>query len=101
MMEVKEVVEFNLNATDVFLISNQLDENESSEILDMLSDIVQVENLTIIQDGDIDDWDQMIDTNLKGLLYLTKAVIPLLSEVAGAQIINIGSIITHGKVSRL
>jgi hypothetical protein len=54
MMEVKETVNFNLNATDVFLISNQLDENEATEIMDMLSDIVEVENLTIIQDGDID-----------------------------------------------
>ena len=48
--------------------------------------------LSSIQDGDIDDWDQMIDTNLKGLLYLTKGLIPLLSKVEGAQIINIGSI---------
>lgn len=48
--------------------------------------------LSSIQDGDIDDWDQMIDTNLKGLLYLTKGLIPLLSQVEGAQIINIGSI---------
>ena len=48
--------------------------------------------LSSIQDGDIDDWDQMIDTNLKGLLYLTKGLIPLLSLVEGAQIINIGSI---------
>ncbi|HPH83324.1 MAG TPA: SDR family NAD(P)-dependent oxidoreductase [Flavobacteriales bacterium] len=48
--------------------------------------------LSSIQDGDIDDWDQMIDTNLKGLLYLTKAIIPLLRKVEGSQIINIGSI---------
>jgi len=54
MMEVKETVQFNLNATDVFLISNQLDESEASEIMDMLSDIVKIETLNIIQDGDID-----------------------------------------------
>jgi hypothetical protein len=54
MMEVKATVEFNLNATDVFLISNQLDENEAKDIVDMLSDIILVENLNIIQDEDID-----------------------------------------------
>jgi len=53
-MEVKEAIVFNLNATDIFLISNQLDENEANEIVDMLNDIVTVENLNIIQDGDVD-----------------------------------------------
>lgn len=45
-----------------------------------------------LQRGNPDHWDRMIDTNLKGLLYLTRAVIPLLQDVQGAQIINIGSI---------
>ena len=54
LMEKKEKVSFDLNATDIFLISNQLDENEANEIIDMLSDIVPVEKLNIIQDSDID-----------------------------------------------
>lgn len=45
-----------------------------------------------IQRGNPDHWDRMIDTNLKGLLYLSRAVVPLLQAVEGAQIINIGSI---------
>jgi 3-hydroxy acid dehydrogenase/malonic semialdehyde reductase len=48
--------------------------------------------LDFIQDGNTDDWDQMIDTNIKGLLYLTRAAIPYLEKTEGAQIINIGSI---------
>jgi len=44
------------------------------------------------QNGLYDDWDQMIDTNLKGLLYLSKACIPLLKNGAHAQIINVGSV---------
>lgn len=46
-----------------------------------------------VQDGDIDDWEQMIDTNIKGLLYLTRQIVPTMIErkVAG-HIINIGSI---------
>lgn len=38
------------------------------------------------------DWDQMMDTNVKGLLYVTKAATPLLKESKNAHIINIGSI---------
>lgn len=45
-----------------------------------------------VQVGDLDHWDRMIDTNLKGLLYVSKAVIPLMYDVEGAQIVNIGSI---------
>ena len=48
--------------------------------------------LSAVQDGDPDDWDQMIDTNVKGLLYLSRAVIPLLEKVEGAQIVNVSSI---------
>ncbi|AFM05233.1 short-chain alcohol dehydrogenase [Bernardetia litoralis DSM 6794] len=50
-----------------------------------------------IQDGNLDDWDAMINLNVKGLLYVTKAILPKLlnktrSEINKGQIINIGSI---------
>ena len=48
--------------------------------------------LNTIQDGEIDDWERMIDTNVKGLLYISKAVLPLLIEQNGGHVINIGSI---------
>ncbi len=54
LMEKKELISFDLNSTDIFLISNQLDENEANDIIDMLSDIVPVEKLNIIQDSDTD-----------------------------------------------
>ncbi|MDO6759928.1 SDR family NAD(P)-dependent oxidoreductase [Tamlana sp. 2_MG-2023] len=44
-----------------------------------------------IQDGDIDDWDTMIDINVKGLLYVSKAIIPQMTERHSGHIINIGS----------
>ncbi len=50
------------------------------------------QGLDAIQDGDTDDWDRMIDTNVKGLLYVSKAVIPLLKKSSQAHVINIGSI---------
>ncbi len=48
-----------------------------------------------IQDGNEDDWDKMIDTNVKGLLYVSKAVIPLMTKRKSGHVINIGS--TAGK----
>lgn len=47
------------------------------------------------EDASLDDWDTMIDTNVKGLLYASKAVIPGMIERRKGHIINIGS--TAGK----
>ena len=44
-----------------------------------------------IENGSIDHWNRMIDTNIKGLLFVTKVMIPLLKETKG-HIVNIGSI---------
>jgi len=46
----------------------------------------------LIQDGDTQDWDEMIDTNLKGLLYVSKSIIPLMIARQKGHIINVGSI---------
>lgn len=40
----------------------------------------------------LDDWDTMIDTNLKGLLYVSKAVVPLMVKNNSGHIINLGSV---------
>ncbi len=48
--------------------------------------------LNPIHEGLVDDWERMIDTNIKGLLYVTKAVLPGMIAAAKAYIINIGSI---------
>ncbi len=44
-----------------------------------------------IQDGNLDDWDAMMDINVKGLLYVSKAIIPQMTERKSGHIINIGS----------
>ncbi|WP_043830268.1 SDR family oxidoreductase [Muricoccus aerilatus] len=43
------------------------------------------------QEADLDDWDAMIDTNVKGLVYLTRAVLPGMVERGRGHIVNIGS----------
>ncbi|MBI9069759.1 MAG: SDR family NAD(P)-dependent oxidoreductase [Salinivirgaceae bacterium] len=48
--------------------------------------------LSPIQEGSLADWDQMIDTNIKGLLYITRIIAPIMAEKKSGHIINIGSI---------
>ena len=48
--------------------------------------------LDFIEDGDVDDWDKMIDINIKGLLYVTKEVLHFMLSQNSGHIINIGSI---------
>lgn len=45
-----------------------------------------------IQEGVIDDWERMIDTNIKGLLYMTRTIAPIMIKNGTGHIINIGSI---------
>jgi 3-hydroxy acid dehydrogenase/malonic semialdehyde reductase len=50
-----------------------------------------VKGLVPIQQGTVQDWDTMIDTNIKGLLYTTRAILPGFLERKKGHIINIGS----------
>lgn len=51
--------------------------------------------MSAIYDGDIDDWEKMIDTNVKGLLYVSRSILPWMIERKRGHVINIGS--TAGK----
>lgn len=46
----------------------------------------------LFQDANLSDWETMIDTNVKGLLYVSMAVVPLMIEQKSGHIINLGSI---------
>ncbi len=51
--------------------------------------------LDTIQEGNISDWDEMIDTNVKGLLYVSRVVIPWMLQWHEGHIVNIGSVAGH------
>jgi len=50
------------------------------------------QGLNPAQTSDLDDWDRMIDTNVKGLTYCTRALLPTMIEVGGGTVINLASV---------
>lgn len=51
--------------------------------------------LDSLQEGKISDWDAMLDTNVKGLLYVTREILPQMVQRNSGHVINIGSIAGH------
>ena len=82
------------NRKDVFAAIEQLPEQwKSIDVL--LNNAGLALGRDSFEAANLDDWETMIDTNLKGLMYVSKAVLPLMIEKKQGHIINIGS--TAGK----
>ncbi len=73
-----------------YLINNLSEEWKNIDIL--INSAGNAHGLAPINDGDIEDWDAMIDANVKGLLYVSRAVIPQMVERKKGHIINISSV---------
>lgn len=58
----------------------------------LLNNAGNAHGLSPIQEGDVDDWDAMIDINVKGLLYVSRTILPLMIAKGRGHVINIGSI---------
>ncbi|ADY28964.1 SDR family NAD(P)-dependent oxidoreductase [Cellulophaga lytica] len=69
--------------------------NNFKDIDILINNAGNAHGLEPIQDGSLEDWDAMLDINVKGLLYVSKAVIPNMIAKKSGHIINIGS--TAGK----
>lgn len=74
----------------VFEVLTPVVEQQPIDVL--INNAGNAHGLAALQDGDLDDWDAMIDGNVKGLLYVSKAVLPGMVERRSGHVINIGSI---------
>lgn len=63
-----------------------------SQIDVLINNAGNAHGLSPIDQGNVDDWDAMIDINVKGLLYVSKAIIPSMVERKIGHVVNIGSI---------
>jgi 3-hydroxy acid dehydrogenase/malonic semialdehyde reductase len=79
------------NRENVFSQINSLPDN-FKQIDILINNAGNAHGLDSLQNGNIDDWDAMIDSNVKGLLYVSKAIIPRMIEQQRGHIINIGSV---------
>jgi len=95
-----ELRQFTEVTTLCFDVSNRIAVQEAiaklpaefQQIDILINNAGNAHGLSSIQDGDIDDWDAMLDINVKGLLYVSKAIMPRMIERGKGFILNIGSI---------
>jgi 3-hydroxy acid dehydrogenase / malonic semialdehyde reductase len=83
------------NNEEVEAVFKQL-ENERIEIDILVNNAGLALSTDKLQDGNLSNWNTMIDTNVKGLLHMTKAVLPSMIKKNRGHIINIGSVAGHG-----
>jgi len=83
------------NIKEVDKALTNIDKEKFPKVDILLNNAGLASGVNTIDKGVFSDWDVMIDTNVKGLLYVTRSLLPQLKEQENAHIINIGS--TAGK----
>ena len=83
----------NFDVSDKSAVENAINSlpNDFKKIDVLINNAGNAHGLDPIQNGSLDDWDAMMDINVKGLLYVSKAIIPQMTERKSGHIINIGS----------
>ena len=92
-----DVLKLHFDIRDKDITTNIISQLESKwkQIDILINNAGLARGIDTIENGNTNDWDEMIDTNLKGLLYISKEVINLMIKNKKGHIINIGS--TAGK----
>ncbi len=96
----KDLNKITLTTSLCFDVSDNLEVNRSISSLPkkwkninvLINNAGNAHGMDLFQDGNIDDWDKMIDINVKGLMYVTKSIIDKMIENSSGHIINIGSL---------
>jgi 3-hydroxy acid dehydrogenase/malonic semialdehyde reductase len=94
LCQVTEVISLSFDVRDRSQTAHSIGslQAEWKNIDVLVNNAGNAHGLAPIQTGEVEDWDAMIDINVKGLLYVSKQVIPGMIERRAGHIINIGSI---------
>ena len=94
LSKLTEVTTLQFDVRDRFDVADQIANlpKDFQQIDILINNAGNAHGLSAIQDGNIDDWDAMLDINVKGLLYVSKAIIPQMTTRNSGFIVNIGSI---------
>lgn len=65
---------------------------QASEVDVLINNAGLAKGTSKLQEADYSDWEQMVDTNVRGLLYVTSKVLPSLSKKPGSHIVNLSSV---------
>lgn len=89
-----KIYTLNFDVSDKNAVNEAIESlpNEWKNIEILINNAGNAHGLSTIQEGDTDDWDLMMDINVKGLLYVSRAIIPTMIAQEKGHIINIGSL---------
>lgn len=85
-----EILSFDISLPDEVKLAVEKIKGKKIDIL--INNAGNAHGLNFFQEGNLSDWEKMIDVNIKGLIYLSKALIPEMIARKSGHIINIGSI---------
>lgn len=85
---------FELDISQPLEVEKFAEQNKTllTKVTVLINNAGLAKGLSPLQEGNWKEWDQMIDTNLKGLLYITHCILPHFTEKKRGHIINIGSV---------
>ena len=94
LSKITNVLALSFDVSDKNEVNRLLNDlpEEFSAIDILINNAGNAHGLDTIQDGSLDDWDNMIDSNVKGLLYVSHIIMPKMIELESGHIINIGSL---------
>ncbi|MFS4460580.1 SDR family NAD(P)-dependent oxidoreductase [Bdellovibrio sp. HCB2-146] len=82
------------DVSDRFEVSEFIKEQKSrlEKVEVLVNNAGLAKGIEKMQDANLDDWEVMIDTNIKGLLFMTRALLPLMLQRNSGHIVNLGSV---------
>lgn len=94
LSKLTKIYTLNFDVSDKNAVNEAIESlpNEWKNIEILINNAGNAHGLSTIQEGDTDDWDLMMDINVKGLLYVSRAIIPAMIAQEKGHIINIGSL---------